>query len=297
MRTGPGAEPEPEPEPEQRPPPPLPPPPPPPLQQELMFTEEDAQLSFKLFDADGNGYISAAELTHVMTTLGDERLAPHEVAAMIAEADERPTASAVGRIDYEQYKCLVLNETKSLRWKTALQKKLQSISDQGGLLAGSTAALRAWAPLRSETLTSGVREFLAKRSRFLKTTSAPGDDGSGGSSWQWVHDEVTVRIDLSEPFAKGAMRECYRMKKMSTHLSAEDFAQQRPATLWKHQRCYVAKRYMDLPPHRVKKVLYGDVKMQMCVLPPPPPPPPPPAPRLARRLLKYKMLLLDPIDR
>ena len=39
-----------------------------------------------VFDKDGNGYISAAELRHVMTNLG-ERLTDEEIDEMIREAD------------------------------------------------------------------------------------------------------------------------------------------------------------------------------------------------------------------
>lgn len=41
---------------------------------------------FKVFDKDGNGFISAAELRHVMTNLG-EKLTDEEVDEMIREAD------------------------------------------------------------------------------------------------------------------------------------------------------------------------------------------------------------------
>lgn len=33
-------------------------------------SEEEIREAFKVFDKDGNGYISAAELRHVMTNLG-----------------------------------------------------------------------------------------------------------------------------------------------------------------------------------------------------------------------------------
>jgi len=33
-------------------------------------SEEEIKEAFKVFDRDGNGYISAAELRHVMTSLG-----------------------------------------------------------------------------------------------------------------------------------------------------------------------------------------------------------------------------------
>ena len=49
-------------------------------------TEEDLIEAFKIFDKDGSGVISAAELRHVMTTLG-ERLTEEEADEMIREAD------------------------------------------------------------------------------------------------------------------------------------------------------------------------------------------------------------------
>ena len=49
-------------------------------------TEEELIEAFKVFDRDGNGFISAAELRHVMTNLG-EQLTDEEVDEMIREAD------------------------------------------------------------------------------------------------------------------------------------------------------------------------------------------------------------------
>ena len=48
--------------------------------------EEEMLEAFRVFDKDGNGFISADELSHVMTTLG-EKLTRDEVEAMIREAD------------------------------------------------------------------------------------------------------------------------------------------------------------------------------------------------------------------
>lgn len=72
-------------------------------------SEEEIREAFKVFDKDGNGYISSAELRHVMTNLGKctqarrlrihsvtltlvahsigEKLSENEVAEMIREAD------------------------------------------------------------------------------------------------------------------------------------------------------------------------------------------------------------------
>ena len=49
-------------------------------------SEEEIKEAFKVFDKDGNGFISAIELRHVMTNLG-EKLTDEEVDEMIREAD------------------------------------------------------------------------------------------------------------------------------------------------------------------------------------------------------------------
>lgn len=50
----------------------------------------------RVFDKDGNGFISAAELRHVMTNLG-EKLTDEEVDEMIREAD----VDGDGQVNYE----------------------------------------------------------------------------------------------------------------------------------------------------------------------------------------------------
>jgi calmodulin len=69
-------------------------------------TEEELIEAFKVFDRDGNGLISAAELRHVMTNLG-EKLTDEEVNLyfyikvdeMIREAD----IDGDGHINYEEF--------------------------------------------------------------------------------------------------------------------------------------------------------------------------------------------------
>lgn len=53
-------------------------------------SEEEIREAFRVFDKDGNGFISAAELRHVMTNLG-EKLTDDEVDEMIREV--RPTTT------------------------------------------------------------------------------------------------------------------------------------------------------------------------------------------------------------
>merc|ERR1711924_200080 len=60
-------------------------------------TEEELIEAFKVFDRDG-GFISAAELRHVMTNLG-EKLTDEEVDEMIRDAD----VDGDGQINYEEF--------------------------------------------------------------------------------------------------------------------------------------------------------------------------------------------------
>ncbi|XP_065061493.1 neo-calmodulin-like [Rhopilema esculentum] len=60
--------------------------------------EEEIKEAFRVFDKDGNGHISAAELRHIMTNLG-EKLTDEEVDEMIKEAD----IDGDGHINYEEF--------------------------------------------------------------------------------------------------------------------------------------------------------------------------------------------------
>ncbi|GBP79245.1 Calmodulin [Eumeta japonica] len=64
-------------------------------------SEEEIREAFRVFDKDGNGFISAAELRHVMTNLG-EKLTDEEVDEMIREAD----IDGDGQVNYEDFHAL-----------------------------------------------------------------------------------------------------------------------------------------------------------------------------------------------
>ena len=61
-------------------------------------SDEELKEAFWVFDKDQNGLISAAELRHVMTNIG-EKLTDEEVEEMIREAD----VDGEGQIDYDEF--------------------------------------------------------------------------------------------------------------------------------------------------------------------------------------------------
>ncbi|KYQ99709.1 calmodulin [Tieghemostelium lacteum] len=68
-------------------------------------TEEEIREAFKVFDKDGNGFISAAELRHVMTSLG-EKLSNEDVDDMIREAD----LDGDGQINYDEFVKMMISK-------------------------------------------------------------------------------------------------------------------------------------------------------------------------------------------
>lgn len=68
-------------------------------------TQEEILEAFKVFDKDGNGFISAAELRHIMTNLG-EKLTDEEVDEMIREAD----IDGDGQINYEEFVKMMMSK-------------------------------------------------------------------------------------------------------------------------------------------------------------------------------------------
>ncbi|KAK9076029.1 hypothetical protein SSX86_004361 [Deinandra increscens subsp. villosa] len=62
------------------------------------YTEDQLKQLFKMFDRDGNGYITAAELAHSMAELG-HALTAEELTGMIKEAD----TDGDGRINFQEF--------------------------------------------------------------------------------------------------------------------------------------------------------------------------------------------------
>ncbi|XP_064622657.1 caltractin ICL1b-like [Lineus longissimus] len=66
--------------------------------------EEEIRDAFRVFDKDNNGFITAVELRHVMSNLG-EKLTDEEVDEMVTEAD----LDGDGRIDYDEFAKMMMN--------------------------------------------------------------------------------------------------------------------------------------------------------------------------------------------
>jgi len=67
-------------------------------------SDDDLKEAFKVFDKDDNGSISAKELRHVMTNLG-EKLSDEEIDEMIREVD----INGDGHIDYDEFVKMMLS--------------------------------------------------------------------------------------------------------------------------------------------------------------------------------------------
>ena len=67
-------------------------------------SEEEFLEAFKVFDKDGNGFISAAELRHIMTNL-EEKLTDDE---MIREAD----VDGDVQINYEEFVKMMMSKSE-----------------------------------------------------------------------------------------------------------------------------------------------------------------------------------------
>nr|BCL59305.1 Gamillus-Nano-lantern_Ca2+_indicator_delC10 [synthetic construct] len=99
-------------------------------------SEEEIREAFRVFDKDGNGYISAAQLRHVMTNLG-EKLTDEEVDEMIREAD----IDGDGQVNYEEFVQMMTAKGGKRRWKknfiaVSAANRFKKISSSGALELG-----------------------------------------------------------------------------------------------------------------------------------------------------------------
>ena len=69
--------------------------------------EEEIRVAFRVLDRDGNGFITAAELRHVMTNIGD-KLTDEEVYEMIREAD----MDGDGQVNCEEFVAMMAQKMK-----------------------------------------------------------------------------------------------------------------------------------------------------------------------------------------
>ncbi|KAL6853536.1 hypothetical protein ACP4OV_019565 [Aristida adscensionis] len=92
-------------------------------------SEEELKEAFRVFDKDQDGVISAAELRHVMTNLG-EKLSDQEVDEMVREAD----VDGDGHINYDEFVKVMVAKRRSKRAEETMGrgKKKVGPSDASG---------------------------------------------------------------------------------------------------------------------------------------------------------------------
>ena len=82
-------------------------------------TEEDIRETFQVFDKDGNGFITAAELWQVMTIVG-KNLTNKEVDEMIREVD----TDGDGQVNYEEFVTNMMSKWLFCGEKNVFSKKI-----------------------------------------------------------------------------------------------------------------------------------------------------------------------------
>ncbi|XP_008776687.1 probable calcium-binding protein CML18 [Phoenix dactylifera] len=81
------------------------------LRAKSPYTEEQLRQLFKMFDRDGNGFITAAELAHSMARLG-HALTAKELTGMIKEAD----TDGDGRISFPEFSQAITSAAFDNSW-------------------------------------------------------------------------------------------------------------------------------------------------------------------------------------
>lgn len=81
------------------------------LPEKSPYTETQLRQLFRMFDRDGNGFITAAELAHSMAKLG-HALTAEELTGMIREAD----SDGDGRISFEEFSLAITSAAFDNSW-------------------------------------------------------------------------------------------------------------------------------------------------------------------------------------
>lgn len=89
--------------------------------------EEDVMHAFRVFDRDGDGYISVEELRLTMNNLG-EPLTDHEVRSMIEEAD----LDGDGRINFQEFARLMQTQQQQQQHRSGSMSTPPSSSSSAG---------------------------------------------------------------------------------------------------------------------------------------------------------------------
>ncbi|XP_008300575.1 eukaryotic elongation factor 2 kinase isoform X2 [Stegastes partitus] len=157
---------------------------------------------------------SAREVCHYLKNLVYSRqLSNSPRNNLVYKSDETDTAA-----EHRTYK--VLSETARAAWLHAIAK--------------AKAMPDPWAQFHLEEIATEP----CIRYRYNAVTG------------EWAQDQVHIKM-AAQPFGKGAMRECFRTKKLSNFSHSSN---------WKSASNYVSKRYMETVD---RNVYFEDVRLQM----------------------------------
>jgi len=79
--------------------------------QRVISFEDELKMAFKVFDIDGDGFITAKELSKTLRALG-QNVTDDDIRHMIDGADTR---NADGKIDFEEFQLLMMGDALSLQ--------------------------------------------------------------------------------------------------------------------------------------------------------------------------------------
>jgi len=111
--------------------------------------EQEIKQAFRVFDRNGDGYISKSEFKHCMMHFG-EKFTDDEVEEMMAEAD----ANNDGKIDYTEFSQMILKEINMEKSKqtpppSIAKENNESVQINGGKTASSTGSKNS-TPLKNQ---------------------------------------------------------------------------------------------------------------------------------------------------